>query len=312
MADTEFDLGEALGGYEQAQADRNFYLSMVQGGTQIASPIAAYLAGVSGVKMANMRAKAQAIEDKRQAEKDAIATTERMQKRADTLRGQLTSIVKGVSDGTIPASVGANLVGPIVTELGSRIKQYDPKKGTIVYNEGNDPTDYVWDWKESESSKAQRDLMKIALSQSAEDRKGKELEAKKNLWAAQANKILKGQTDKKSPAKTNEFLKANADFFTNVWEPKSYILKRQSLEERLDNYIGNDISKLRKWLRGIEELDEQSKEIFGEYTDLIQEKFDNLNNPNPKEAQLISNEKEQKSSNSISALELLRDRWNKR
>lgn len=153
MADMEFDLGEALGGYEQAQADRNFYLSMVQGGTQTASPIAAYLAGVSGVKMANMRQQVQDVQDARQAKLDATEAADKAQKRRADLVSQLTSIAKGVSEGTIPASVGATLVGPIGNELGIRVKQYIPEEGKIVYNEGNDPTDLEWGWRENPSVK---------------------------------------------------------------------------------------------------------------------------------------------------------------
>lgn len=158
MEENQFDLGEALGSYEQAQADRNFYLSMVQQGQQnrgafMASPIAAYLAGVAGVKMANQRAKVQNIEDARQAKMDATAAAEKAQKRQADLVNQLTSIAKGVSEGTIPASVGATLVGPIGNELGIRVKQYIPEEGKIVYNEGNDPTDFEWDWRENPSVK---------------------------------------------------------------------------------------------------------------------------------------------------------------
>lgn len=153
MADNEFDLGEAYSNYEQAKADRNFYLSMVQGGTQMASPIAAYLAGVAGVKMAGERAKVQNIEDNIQAKKDAVAATERLQKRQDSLRTQLVSIVKGVQDGTIPASVGATMVGHVGKELGIRVKQYIPAEGKLVYNEGSDPTDLQWDWRESPTAK---------------------------------------------------------------------------------------------------------------------------------------------------------------
>lgn len=153
MEENQFDLGEALGSYEQAQADRNFYLSMVQGGTQMASPIAAYLAGVAGVKMANQRAKVQDIQDARQEKLDATAAAEKAQKRQADLLGQLTSIAKGVSEGAIPASVGATLVGPIGKELGINVKQYDADNGKLIYTEGNDPTDYEWDWRESPTLK---------------------------------------------------------------------------------------------------------------------------------------------------------------
>lgn len=151
MADNEFDLGEALGGYEQAQADRNFYLSMVQGGTQMASPIAAYLAGVSGVKMATMRQKAQAIQDERQAEKDAIAATERLQKRQSDLDNQIINIIKGARDGSIAPGAAAAMLGPLTKERGINLKQYDAENQTMIGNVAGDPQDYEWDLSERPS-----------------------------------------------------------------------------------------------------------------------------------------------------------------
>ena len=212
MADNEFDLGEAYSSYEQARADRNFYLSMVQGGTQMASPIAAYLAGVAGVKMAGERAKVQNIEDNIQAQKDATAATERLQKRQDNLRTQLISIVKGVQDGTIPASVGATMVGHVGKELGLRVKQYMPKEGKLVYNEGSDPTDYEWDWKESPSVKER------GLTERAEKRMEWEAEKQKRGIEGQISVAEKKAAIKKASGETTEKPLTVSDF--NRLNPK--------------------------------------------------------------------------------------------
>ena len=283
MADMEFDLGEALGGYEQAQADRNFYLSMVQGGTQSASPIAAYLAGVSGVKMANMRQQAQDVQDARQAKLDATAAADKAQKRRDALQSQLLTIVKGVNDGTIPASVGATMVGPIGKELGINVKQYDAENGTLVYNEGNDPTDYEWDWRESPTSKLQQNYYKtqeqLALQKQREDRLSKESESRVRLNEEKLNALAKGKSSSNSSSAELRFINENKDLFDNVFNPKSVMIKRQPLSQRLDNYTGKDVSKLRKWIRGVETLPEDAQERLGEYTDLIASRLDYLQNP---------------------------------
>lgn len=157
MADMEFDLGEAVGGYEQAKADRDFYLNMIDMGRTnkgafMASPIAAYLYGVSNVKMANMRAKAQNIEDQRQAEKDAIAAQEKAQQRATNIDNQIVSLVKGARDGSIPASVAATMLGPLLKEKGINLKQFDADRSVLIGNEPGDTEDFEWDLSEKENS----------------------------------------------------------------------------------------------------------------------------------------------------------------
>lgn len=157
MADEQFDLGEALGGYEQAKADRDFYLNMIDMGRSnqgafMASPIAAYLYGVSNVKMANMRAKAQNIEDRRQAEKDAIAAQEKAQKRADNIDNQIVTLVKGARDGSIPASVAATMLGPLLKEKGISLEQFIPEKSLLIGREPGDEQSFEWDLSEKENS----------------------------------------------------------------------------------------------------------------------------------------------------------------
>lgn len=171
MEENQFDLGEALGSYEQAQADRNFYLSMVQGGTQMASPIAAYLAGVAGVKIANQRAKVQNIEDARQAKLDATAAAEKAQKHAETVQGQIVNIMKGARDGSIAPGAAAAMLGPLTKELGYTLKQYDADNNQAIYNVPGDSNDYVFDLGESETSKSQRDWYKLQLAREAEARR---------------------------------------------------------------------------------------------------------------------------------------------
>ena len=150
MPDTQFDLGEALGGYEQAKADRDFYLNMIDMGRSnqgafMASPIAAYLYGVSNVKMANMRAKAQDVQDARQAEKDALDASAKVQKRKDDLGNQIISIVKGTQDGSIPPAVAATMIGRLGREVGINVKQFDADRGVIVGREAGDTEDFEWD-----------------------------------------------------------------------------------------------------------------------------------------------------------------------
>lgn len=292
MADMEFDLGEALGSYEQAKADRDFYLSMVQGGTQVASPIAAYLYGVSNVKMANQRAKVQNIEDQRQAEKDAIAATEKAQKRESDLYNQLGTLVKGVRDGSIAPSVGATMVGPLAKELGITLKQYDAARGVIVGRQAGDTEDFEWDWSESPTSKLQQNYYKtqnqIALQQQREDRLAKQAETKRKLDEQKLEDLRKGKSSTRSSADETRFINENKDLFENVFNPKSALLKRVALEDRLMRYVGDDTRILQKWLRGVRTLSEDAQERLGEYTDLIETKLNQLNNP--KGASLVSNE----------------------
>lgn len=139
MADMEFDLGEAMGGYEQARADRDFYLSMMQQGNQnrgafMASPIAAYLAGVSGVKLANMRTKVQQVEDAKQAKADAIAATERAQKRFDNLQDNMFKIASAANKGDLSQGAAAAMFGHIVREAGGTPQSYDADNGILSYN----------------------------------------------------------------------------------------------------------------------------------------------------------------------------------
>jgi hypothetical protein len=157
MANEQFDLGEALGGYEQAKADREFYLSMMQQGNRnqgafMMSPIAAYLAGVSGVKMANMRAKAQEVEDARQAEKDAIVAADKARAHKTALENQIVGIMKGAREGTIAPGVAASLIGPLTKELGYTLKSYDADNNKAIYNVPGDPEDYEWDFGPSTST----------------------------------------------------------------------------------------------------------------------------------------------------------------
>ena len=151
MPDMEFDLGEELGGYEQAQADRNFYLSMVQGGTQMASPIAAYLAGVSGVKMANMRQQAQDVQDAKQAKLDATEAADKAQKRELELQNQVINIMKGTRDGSLAPGAAAAMLGYIAPELGFQMVSFDADNQIAHVKNVKDGQDYQWDLSEQEN-----------------------------------------------------------------------------------------------------------------------------------------------------------------
>ena len=143
MADNEFDLGEAYSSYEQAQADRNFYLSMMQQGQQnrgafMASPIAAYLAGISSVKMANERAKVQNIEDKIQAKKDATEAVERAKNYSLKIQNNMLDIAKAVNKGEISKGTAASMYGYMVKELGGTPISYDADSGIFTYDIGGE------------------------------------------------------------------------------------------------------------------------------------------------------------------------------
>ena len=298
MADMEFDLGEALGGYEQAKADRNFYLDMMHQGQQnmgafMASPIAAYLAGVSGVKMAKMRAKAQDIEDRRQAEKDAIAANEKLQKRRDNLDNQIVALVKGARDGSIPPSVAATMIGRLGKERGMDIKQFDADRGVLIGREPGDTEDFEWDLSESPYSKAQQNYYKtqmtIELGKQREERLAKAAEAKRKLDEQKLKDLQKGKTSSGSSSAEIRFIKENQDLFDNVFNPKSALTKRLPLEERLKRYVGDDVRLLDKWIRGVGTLSEEAQDRLGEYTDIIAELAEGIRNPQG--AQLVSNER---------------------
>lgn len=182
MADMEFDLGEALGSYEQAQADRNFYLSMVQEGTTAASPIAAYLAGVAGVKMANTRQKYQQAMDARQAQKDALEATERLNKRASDLDKQILQVAEGVGNGTIAPGIGAAMMGPLLKERGYTLKNYDTDNNIAVYTDPTDMQDYEFDFNARPSQlEAGRQARSEARIGWEREKQKSDIEAKKEL-----------------------------------------------------------------------------------------------------------------------------------
>lgn len=253
MADMEFDLGEALGGYEQAQADRNFYLSMVQGGTQMASPIAAYLAGVAGVKMANQRAKVQDIEDARQAKLDATAAAEKAQKRAMDLDNQIINIMKGARDGSIAPSAAAGMLGYVMKERGYIPKGYDADNNVMTYGVPGDGQDYQFDLGESETSKSQREWYKLQLAREAEARRERQgnrsldiQQQRANTQAVNANK--QNQTD---PWTT--FKEANKDTLDYLQMP----IEDAELADMLPRRAAID------FIAGAEELPETRKKTLG-------------------------------------------------
>lgn len=224
----QFNLGEALGGYEQAAADRDFYLSMVQGGTQAASPIAAYLAGVAGVKMKEMRAQVQAAKDERQAKLDAEAAAEKVQKRRDALQGQIVNIMKGARDGSLAPGAAAAMLGPLMKEAGYNLKQYDADNNQAVYNIPGDSQDYVFDLGESETSKSQRDWYKLQLAKEKEERQARQGERRLNIEQQRAD------TAKAKAGTTNE-----KDSWTTFQKRHGDTIEYLSLldDEQLKNYL---------------------------------------------------------------------------
>lgn len=267
MADEQFTLGEALGGYEQAKADRDFYLSMVQGGTKAASPIAAYLAGMAGVKASQMRTEAEQIQD-------AQAATERAMKRGETLRNNLFQLAKSARGGEIAPASAATLAGAIVKEMGYTPREFDTDNMILTYSK--DGEDYELDLSESPISKQQREAGKLALAEAREDRLAKQAEMKKKMDQARLDNLLKGKKSSGSSSEETKFLQENKDLFDNVFNPKSKMTQRLSLEARLAKYVNQDKTQLQKWLRGVKTLDEDAQERLGEYTNVIQAQLDAL------------------------------------
>lgn len=267
MADEQFTLGDALGAYDKAQQDRDFYLSMVQGGTTAASPIAAYLAGVAGVKMGQMRSEAQQL-------KDAEEATQRAIKRGETLRDNLFQIAKSARSGDIAPASAATLAGALVKEMGYNPINFDTDNMVLTYDK--DGEQYELDLSESPMSKQQREASKIVLQQAKEDRLAKESETRKKLNEARLNNLLKGKSSSNSTSKETKFLQENKDLFDNVFNPKSKMKQRLPVDTRLAQYVGNDLTQMKKWMRGIATLDEDAQERLGEYTDLIESRIAEL------------------------------------
>ena len=234
MEENQFNLGEALGSYEQAKADRDFYLSMVQGGTQMASPIASYLAGVAGVKMATQREKIQNVEDKRQAENDALAATERLQKRQATIEGQIINIMKGTRDGSLAPGAAAAMLGPLTKELGYNLKKYDADNHQLIYEIPGYADDYVFDLKEAPTTKEKgiqgRAEAKINWER---EKQQKGFEGQKDVASYKAG--LK-QGKQQEFITLSEFKGINKDVIDNL----SKEFKLQSLPlDMLNNYISS-------------------------------------------------------------------------
>lgn len=247
MEENQFDLGEALGSYEQAQADRNFYLSMVQGGTQMASPIAAYLAGVAGVKMANQRAKVQDIQDARQAKLDATAAAEKAQKRAMDLDNQIINIMKGARDGSIAPSAAAGMLGYAMKERGYIPKGYDADNNIMTYGVPGDEQDYQVDLGESETSKSQREWYKLQLAEKAEERKREQgtrsldiQQQRANTYARRASgespdKLLNVSDFNRLNPKIEAFMKAELPF-EDQYPTQDEIISYIKMLPRLQKY----------------------------------------------------------------------------
>lgn len=279
MADIEFDLGEAMGGYEQARADRDFYLSMMQQGNQnrgafMASPIAAYLAGVSGVKLANMRTKVQQVEDAKQAKADAIAATERAQKRFDNLQDNMFKIASAANKGDLSQGAAAAMFGHIVREAGGTPISYDADNGILSYNLKGE--DYEVDLKESPTSRGQRELQKLYLQESRDRRAeqaAKDKAAKDaldiELKQLRVNSLRTGNASKGSSQKERDFFANTKEWYESVWNPKGQLKKGQSLYERVEKYVGNDRDKYNAWMNRVSELPEEAQAQLQPFTDIV-------------------------------------------
>lgn len=183
MAENDFNLGQAMGDYEKANADREFYLSMIQQGQTnrgafMASPIAAYLAGIAGVKMASMKQQAveaqQAINDEKQKKEDAQRAAERAIQRGDTLRNNLFQIAKSARNGDIAKGSAGVLAGQIVREMGATPVSFDADNGILTYEYNGD--EYELDLNEGytrkdiEEAKTEREREKAEAAKGRQER----------------------------------------------------------------------------------------------------------------------------------------------
>lgn len=122
----EFSLADIVSSKEQAQADRNFYLSMAQSGNA-ASPIAAYLAGMASKKAAQMSGA-------EQERKDALLAAQKVQARRDNLINNLKGVFQSAGKREIGADAAATIIGPLFNELGiGKIRQVDMDNNSLVY-----------------------------------------------------------------------------------------------------------------------------------------------------------------------------------
>lgn len=280
MADMEFDLGEAVGGYEQAKADRDFYLNMIDMGRTnkgafMASPIAAYLYGVSNVKMANMRAKAQNIEDQRQAQKDAIAAQEKAQQRATNIDNQIVALVKGARDGSIPASVAATMLGPLMKEKGLNLKQFDADRSVLIGNEPGDTEDFEWDLSEGLTNKGRQAQERIDLAREREARLARGAEDKAKMDAVKLqiqqkklNDLVAGKANPNNTSAETRFLSENKGLMEVVNNPKG-LMKNRPIEDRISGYVLSNKAAAKNWLRGIETLSAEAQERLGSITEQV-------------------------------------------
>lgn len=169
MADNEFDLGEAYGSLQQANADRNFYLSMVQGGNTAASPIAAYLAGVAGVKMATATQQYQQAREAKEQDEDAKDALYRARRHQDNMLGQMRQILTDAGEGKISKGAAAVMLQPVAKELGYRMYEYDPDEGTVSMV-GSDNEPFTVDLGIGEKAKASIDKTKSSAASGAKPR----------------------------------------------------------------------------------------------------------------------------------------------
>ena len=287
MADinAEFDLGEALGGYEQAKADRDFYLNMINMGRTnqgafMASPIAAYLYGVSNVKMANMRAKAQNIEDQRQAEKDAIDATERAQKRGENIDKQIVALVKGARDGSIPASVSATMLGPLLKEKGITLEQFIPEQSLLIGREPGDEQSFEWDLSEKGN------LLEEGRNKRAEERLAWERE-KQNRGIQGQKEVAKYKKEIGSGSGASQEKPTTLSNFRTTHKPVLDAIGRDFRMKRLTK------AQVQDFIEGAESLSPQDKK---QVQSKVDEVLDWLAN-NKKEWSFSSSVTPQKTSN---------------
>lgn len=179
----DFNLGQAMGDYEKSNADREFYLSMIQQGQTnrgafMASPIAAYLAGVAGVKMANMKQQAveaqQAINDEKQKKEDAQRAAEKALERRDNLYNNLYNIAQKARKGELAPSTAGAMGGYIVREMGGKPISFDVDNGLFDFELNGE--EYQLDLNEGytrkdiEEAKTEREREKAAAAKGRQER----------------------------------------------------------------------------------------------------------------------------------------------
>lgn len=245
----EFDLSEVVSDATKAQADRDFYLAMATQSKAV-SPIAAYLAGAAGAKVASMAGKLQ-------AQKDAQTAADKFTKRRDDLVLNMHAVAR---DKNINPATKAGMIGLIAREIGLQPKDYDAENNILNVSDpqGNMIT---FDFNEELDEKGQAAIDKLNAQIETEG-------ARKKLYESQATKNLRSGSGKQDYLKLPT-LKGMPDI-------KSFFDKRkrgQTTEEAVSRMSEQAQKTL---VKGLRRLSPSDQELYSDDIKYLEEKFNIL------------------------------------